>query len=101
MAPDQAGMTSKSRLRDGAETQCQRGQQEIADIGTAVDCTIDAQRFVGVNDGNVRRAKEVVVLKRLLRVGRLVAARDAERVVKLETAFPAPLQIDALIFARR
>src|SRR5580692_4945540 len=95
MAPDQAGLTRQRRLRDRAKTERLRSQQEIADIGSAVDCAINAQRFIGVNDGDVRRAEEIVILKRLLRISRLVAARDAERVVKLEAAFPAALQIDA------
>src|ERR1019366_6665007 len=101
MAPDQTGATCKRRLRDGAETQCLRGQQEIADIGTAVDRTIDPQRFVGMNDGHMGRTEEIVVLKRLPSIGRLVAARDAERVVELKAAFAAALQIDAAIFARK
>src|SRR3984893_4661119 len=49
----------------------------------------------------MRRTEEIVVLQRLPGIGRLVAAGDAERVVKLEAAFAAALQIDAAIFARR
>src|ERR1700681_3350628 len=49
----------------------------------------------------MRRAEEIEVLQRLLRIGNLVAARNAERVVKLEAAFPATLEIDAAIFPRK
>src|SRR5262245_66689768 len=49
----------------------------------------------------MRRPEEVVVLQRLFRIRRLVAARDTERVVELEAAFAAALQIDAEIFPRR
>src|SRR5262249_6709565 len=47
----------------------------------------------------MRRAEEIIILQRLLRVSRLVASGDAQRVVELEAAFAAPLQIDAEIFA--
>src|ERR1700694_4694486 len=94
-------MARKRRLRNRAETQCLRGQQKIADIGTAVDRAVDAERFVGMNDGNVRRPEEIVILKRLLGIGGLVAARDAERVVELEAAFAAAFKINPEIFAGR
>src|SRR5215470_5633095 len=54
-----------------------------------------------MDDGNVRRAEEIVVLQRLLGVRHLVAPGYAERVVELKTAFAAALQINAEIFARR
>ena len=78
MAPDQAGVTGQCRLRDGAETQSLRGQQEIADIGAAIDRAINPERLVGMNDRDMRRAEEIVILQRLPAIGRLVAARDAE-----------------------
>src|ERR1700676_2479775 len=101
MAADQTGLTRQRRLRDAAKTERLRGQHEISDIGPAIDRTINAERFVGVDDGNVRRAEEFVILKRLLGIGGFVAARDAERVVELEATFPAALEVDAAIFARK
>jgi hypothetical protein len=70
-------------------------QHEIADIGAAIDRAVDAERLVGMDDGDMRRTEEIVVLQRLLGVGSLVAARDAERVVELESAFAAAIEIDA------
>src|SRR4051812_19814297 len=94
-------MTRQRRLRNGAEAERLGGQHEIADIGAAIDCAVDSERLIGMNDGDMRRAEEIVVLQRLLRVGRLVAARYAEGVVELETALSAAVEIDAAIFARR
>src|SRR3979409_753453 len=92
-------MTRKRRLRRGAEPQCLGGQHEIADIGAAIDRAVDAERLVGMNNRDMRRAEEIVILQRLFCVGGLVAARDAQRVVKLEAALAAALQINPEIFA--
>ena len=70
-------------------------------IVVTFDRAIDAQRLVGVNDGDMRCAEEIVILHCLPGIGRPVTARDAERVVELEAAFAAALQIDAEIFARK
>src|SRR5260370_1252636 len=94
-------MPRQRRLRDGAEAERLCGQHEIADIGAAIDRAVDAERLVGMNDGDMGRAKEIVILQRLPGVGGLVAARDAERIVKLETALAAAFEIDPEIFARR
>src|ERR1700712_4874294 len=94
-------MAGQRRLRDGAETERLRRQHEIADIGPAVDRAVDAERLVGVNDGDMGRADEIVILQRLPGVGGLVAARDAEGVVELEAALAAAFEIDAEIFTRR
>ena len=94
-------MARKRRLRNGAETERLCGQNEIADIGAAIDRAVDAERLGGMNNGDMRRAKEIIVLQRLPGVGGLVAARDAERVVKLETALAAAFEIDPEIFTRR
>src|SRR6185295_8742960 len=99
--PDQPGMTRQRGLRNRAEAERLRGQHEIADIGATIDRAIDAERLVGMDDRDMRRAEEIIVLQRLLRVSHLVAARDAKRVVELETALAAALQIGAEIFARR
>src|ERR1700759_3351956 len=76
-------------------------QHEIADIGATVDRTINTERLVGVDDGDVRRAEEIEILQRLFRVGRFVAFGNAEGVVELKAAFPPPLQIHAAIFPRK
>src|SRR5260370_38987871 len=94
-------MTRKGGLRNGAETERLRGQHKIADISAAIDCTIDPKRFVRVDDGDVRRAEEVVVLQRRLAIGGLVATRAAKRVVELEPALAASLQVYPETFARR
>src|SRR4051794_35360311 len=94
-------MARQRGLRNCAEPERLRGQHEIADISPAIDRAIDAERLIGVNDRDMRRAEEIVVLQRLPGVARLVPARDAERVVELETAFTAAFEIDADIFARR
>src|SRR3954463_1661900 len=94
-------MPRQCRLRDGAETEGLRRQHEVADIGAAIDRAIDAERLVGMDDGDVGRAEEIVVLQRLLAVGGLVALGNAERVVELKAAFAATIEIDAEIFARR
>src|SRR5258708_26752179 len=93
-------MARQRRLRNGAETERLCGQDEIADIGAAIDRAVDPERLVGVNNGDMRRAKEIVILQRLPGVGGLVAARDAERVVELETALPAAVETDPDIFTR-
>src|SRR4051812_23812034 len=101
MAADQAGVARERRLRNRAEPERLRGQHEVRDIGAAIDRTVDAERLVGVDDGHMRRAEEIVVLQRLLGIGRLVSARDAERVVELEAALAAAFEIGAEIFPRR
>src|SRR3954453_14175822 len=98
MPADHAGMARQRRLRDGAETERLRRQHEIADIGAAIDRAVNPERLVGVDDGDMRRAEEIVVLQRLFAIGRLVATRDAERVVELETALATAFEIDAEIF---
>src|SRR6202040_989148 len=60
----------------------------------------DAERLVGMHDGDVRRAEEVEILQRLFGVTHFVAAGDAERIVELEAAFAPPLQMDPAIFSR-
>src|ERR1700704_1183491 len=88
-------------LRNSAEAERLGGQHEIADIGAAIDRAVNPERLVGMNDRDMRRAEEIVILKRLFAIGRLVAAHDAKRVVELEAAFAAALQVDPEIFARR
>src|SRR3954467_5711832 len=94
-------MPRQRGLRNGAEAERLRRQHEIADIGAAIDRAVDAERLVGMDDGDMRRAEEVVVLQRLLGVRHLVAARDPERVVELKAALAAAFEIDAEIFAWR
>src|SRR3954464_8028207 len=94
-------MPGERGLRDGPETERLRGQHEIADIGAAVDRAVNAERLVGMDDRDMRRAEEIVGLQRLSSVGCLVTAGDAERVVKLKAALAAALEIDAEIFPRR
>src|SRR5258708_5310503 len=53
-----------------------------------------------MNDGDVRRAKEIEILQCLLGIACLVASLYAERIVELKAAFAAALQINAAIFAR-
>src|SRR3984957_12034641 len=101
VTPDQSGITRQRRLRDGAETERLRGQQKITDIGPAIDRTVNAERLIGVNDGDVRCPEEIEVLERLPGIGRLVAARDAERIVELEADFSPGLQQHPAIFARK
>lgn len=101
VAADQPGMTRKRCLRNGAEAECLRRQHEIRDVSAAIDRTIGAERLGRVNDRDMRRAEEIVILQRLLGVGCLVTPDYAERVVELETAFAPPLQIDTEIFAWR
>ena len=98
---DQFRVKSKRGLRNGAEAERLRGQHEIVDVAAAIDGPVNAKRLIGVNHRHMRRAKEVEILQRLLGIGSLVAARDAERVVELEAAFAPALQIDAAIFARK
>src|ERR1700760_1024092 len=100
MAADQPGMASQRRLRNGAETERLRGQHEITDIGAAIDRAVDPERLGRMDDRDMRRAEEIVVLKRLPGIGRLVAPGDAERVVELEAAFAAAFEVNAEIFAR-
>ena len=101
VAADQFRMPRQCGLRDRAEAERLGCQHEIADIGAAVDRAVGPQRLGGVDDGDMRCAEEVVVLQRLLRIAGLVAARNAERVVELEAAFAAAIEIDTKIFARR
>src|SRR5258708_12368246 len=94
------GMKRQRRLRHRGHAQRLRGQHEARDIAAAIDRAVDAERLVGVNDGNVRRAEEIEILQRLPGVGRLVAPGDAERVVELKAAFAAPLEITPPTFPR-
>src|ERR1700749_4919570 len=91
----------ESSLRNGAETERLGCQHEIADIGAAIDRAINAERLVGVDDGDVRCAEEIEILQGLFRVGRLFRFGNAERVVELKAACPPPLQVDAAIFPRK
>src|ERR1700739_4926418 len=63
VTPDQSGMMRQRRLRGGAETQRLRGQQKIPDIGPAIDRTVNAERLIGVNDGDVRCSEEIEILE--------------------------------------
>src|SRR5258705_12919426 len=94
------GMKRQRRLRHRGHAQRLRGQHKAADIAAAIERAVDAERLVGMNDGNVRRAEEIEILQRLPGVARLVAPGYAERVVELKAAFAAALQVDAAIFAR-
>src|ERR1700682_3463461 len=94
-------MPCQRGLRNSAEAERLGGQHEIADIGAAIDRAVDAERFVGMNNGDMRRAEEIVVLQRLLAIGHLVASDDTQCVVKLESALAAALEVNTEIFARR
>jgi hypothetical protein len=100
VAADQPGVPRQRGLWNGAETERLGGKHEVGDIGAAIDRAIDAERLVGVNDRDMRRTEEIVVLQRLLRIRRLVASDDTERVVELKTALATAVEIDAEIFAR-
>src|SRR5205814_10663248 len=76
------------------------GQHEARDIAAAIDRARNAERFVGMNNGDMRRTEEVEILQRLPGGTRLVTSDYAERVVELEAAFAATLEINAAIFAR-
>src|ERR1700709_49342 len=89
MPADHAGMPCQCCLGNGAEAERLGGKHEITDIGAAIDRAVDTQRLVGVDDGDMRRAEEIVVLQRLSGIGRLVAARNSECVVELKTALAA------------
>src|SRR5260370_3217925 len=93
-------MKRQRRLRHRGHAQRLRGEHKARDIAAAIDRAVDAERLVGMNDGNVRRAEEIEILQRLPGVSRLVASGDAGRVVKLKAAFAAALQLAAAIFAR-
>ena len=62
MTPDQTGLMRQCGLRDRAEAERLGRQHEVADIGAAVDRTIDAQRLIGMDDGDMRRAEEIEIL---------------------------------------
>src|SRR5258708_8778697 len=58
---DQPGMARQRRLWNGAETERLGGQHEIADIGAAIDRAVDSERLVGVDDGDIRRAANILI----------------------------------------
>src|SRR4051794_3150805 len=95
------GMKRQRRLRHGGDAKRLRRQHETRDIAAAIDGAVNAERLVGMNDGDVRRAEQVEILQRLFGVSGLVAAGNAKRIVELETAFAPSLQIDAAIFSRK
>src|SRR6476660_868291 len=98
---DQFRMPRQRGLRDRPKPKRLGRQHEIADIGAAVDRAINAERLVGVDDRDMRRAEEIVVLQRLFGVGRLVAPDNAERVVELKAALATAREIDAEVLPRR
>src|SRR5690606_27642843 len=69
-------------------------------IAATIDRAIDAERFIGGDDGDMRRAEEPEVLQHLSGVARPVAARNAKRVVEQEAALAPALETDPAIFAR-
>src|SRR6202790_4536506 len=101
MLAHHAGVKRQRRLRHRGDAQYLRGQHEARDIAAAIDRAVDAERLVGMNDGDVRRAEEIEIFQGLPGVGRLVASGNAERIVKLKAAFAAALQIQATIFSRK
>src|SRR4051812_6764110 len=94
------GMKCQRRLRHGGNAERLRSKHEIVDVAAAIHRAVNAERFVGGDDRDVRRAEEVEILQRLLRIGGLVAACDPERVVELKSALAAAIEIDAAILAR-
>src|SRR5689334_17987413 len=58
VAADQSRVPRQRRLRNRSKSQCLRRQHEIADIGAAIDRTVDAERLGRVNDRHMRRAEE-------------------------------------------
>src|SRR6202022_612833 len=93
-------MKRQRRLRDRGHAHCLRRQHEARDIAAAIDRAVDAERFVGVDYGDMRRAEEIEVFKRLFRIARFVTPGNAKRIVKLKAALAAALEIDPAIFAR-
>src|SRR5260221_11678704 len=69
-------------------------------MAAAIDRAVDAERFVGVDDGDMRGAEEIEVFQRLFRIARFVTSGNAQRVVKLKAALAAAIEIDPAIFAR-
>src|ERR1700687_2009823 len=101
VAADQAGMARQRSLRNRTEAKRLGCQREITDICAAIDRAVNPERLGRMDDGDMRRAEEVVILQRLLAIRGLVAARDAKRVVKLEAALAAAIEINPEIFPRR
>src|ERR1700751_5770956 len=101
MRPHHVVMKGERALRDGGTPERLRRQQEARDVAAAIDGAVDAERLVGVQDGDVGRAEKVEILQRLSRVPRLVAARNPERIVELKSALAPPLPVDAAIFTRK
>src|SRR5205823_3536562 len=89
MPAHQFGMKRQRRLRDRGHAHCLRGQHEARDIAAAIDRPVNAKRFVGMNNGDMRRTEEVEILQRLPGVTHLVTSDYAERVVELEAACAA------------
>src|SRR4051795_13012176 len=90
------GVKRQRRLRHRRHTEGLSRQHEACDIAAAVDRAVNSKRLVGMDDRDMRCAKEVEILQRLFGVSCLVSPDDAERVVELETAFAPPLQIPFL-----
>src|ERR1700738_1150206 len=100
MPAHQFGVKRQRSLRDRRHAQRLRSQHETRDIAAAIDRTIDAERLVGMDDGDMRRAEEIEIFQRLFSVAGFIATRNSERIVELKAAFAAALEIDAAIFAR-
>jgi len=88
-------------LGDARDAERLRGEHEVSHIGAAIDRAIGAERLVGRDQRHMRRAEEAEILARLAGIGRLVAPRDADRVVKGKAAFAPAREIRLAIFARK
>lgn len=89
------------RLGNRGNAQTLREQNEVPDIGAAVDGPIYAQVLVVGDDGYMRGAKEPKILQRLTRSADSIPTSHTHALVKLPSDFAPPLHIRTRILRRR
>ena len=99
--PHEGRIMRQRRLWDRGNAQALREQDEVTDIGAAIDGPIHAQVPIRGNDRDMRRAKESKILQRLTGGARPIPTSHPHALVQLPSDFAPPLQISAGVLRTR
>ena len=98
---DQVRMGRQGGLGDRGDSEAFRRQHEVGDVAAAIEQTGAPEGLGRGYDGDVRRAEEAVVLRRLARRSLAVARTNADTVVERPSALPTPITVGAFVDGRR
>src|SRR3546814_7702214 len=100
MRPHEGRVAGQGSLRDRRHPERLRRQHESGDIAAAIHGTVDVERLVRGDDGDMRRSEEAEVLQRLPFGALVITFQDAELAIQRKSALAPPQGVYAAVFPR-